>query len=144
MNFGLKHIVSLFLFSILVFPNDDGIEVRPHDKERFETEKQKIITTFFHVSNKSTVAQDFIADVTLPRTWKLITEDFPFELDINQTDIKMISFYIPATVDTGEYKVIYRVRGRKYPSFSDSYTIWVVVQNFKEESDLIQDDKIDQ
>ena len=143
MNIGFKNLISLFLFSILFFSNNDGIEVRPHDKERFETEKQKIVTTFFHVSNKSAVAQDFIADVTLPKTWKLITEDFPFELDINQTDIKMISFYIPATVDTGEYKVTYRVRGRKYPSFSDSYTIQIIVQNFKEESVLIQDEKID-
>jgi hypothetical protein len=143
MNYSMKHLAGVFLISILVFANEDGIEVRPHDKERIETEKQKIVTTFFVVSNKSAVVQEFIAEVQLPKTWKCITEDFPFELDVNQTDIKIVSFYIPATVKAGEYKVTYRMRGRKYPSFSDSYTITVVVVEISEQSTQLQNEKID-
>ncbi|MFH1941632.1 MAG: tetratricopeptide repeat protein [bacterium] len=63
----------------------------------------------------------------LPRGWKLITQDFPFELDENESVIKLVSVFVPQAATAGLYEITYRVTGRKYPSVSDFFTTQIAV-----------------
>ncbi len=131
----LKIIYIVYVFGVVsLIAKSGGIEVRPTREELFETEPQNIVTTVFRVSNVGSPRQEFVSQLELPEGWKLITQDFPFELDTNASDIKLISFYVPPTALAGKYEVTYRVRGRKYPSVSDFYTIYVIVLPVKKVS----------
>jgi len=126
-NSTLKIILSGFFVLGFLQANDLGVEVRPNDKELFESEPRKIVTTDFRVTNKTLGRQEFISEVELPEGWILITEDFPFELNSSESVIKTISFFIPQNALADEYEVTYRVRGWEFPSMSDFFTIRVVV-----------------
>ncbi|GAG97728.1 unnamed protein product, partial [marine sediment metagenome] len=106
---------------------EQGIKVKPAGKELIETEPKKIVTTVFHVTNKTSARQEFTSNAELPPGWVLITKDFPFELDPAESEIRLLSFLIPQKALAGRYKVIYSVRGTKYPSLYDFHTIHVVV-----------------
>lgn len=106
---------------------EQGIKVRPAGKELIETEPKKIVTTVFHVTNKTSARQEFTSETELPAGWILITKDFPFELGAGKTEVKLVSFFIPQKALAGRYKVTYSVRGTKYPSLCDFHTVHVVV-----------------
>ena len=57
----------------------------------------------------------------------LITKDFPFELNPNESDTRLVSFFVPQTALAGKYEITYVIRDRKYPSVRDFHTIYVVV-----------------
>ena len=103
------------------------VEVRTSVKELFETEPRKAVTIAFQVTNKTPQKHEFTSDLELPRDWKLIARDFPFELDANDTDIRLVSFFIPQRTLAGKYEVTYLVKEKEYPSLSASYTVYVVV-----------------
>lgn len=129
---------TLRLFQVSHF----GVKVRPHDKELIETETKRVATVEFRVTNPSYERQEFEAEVDLPEGWILITEDFPFELDPDESIIKFVSFYVPKNILAGKYKVTYRVRGKKFRSIVDYFTIHVVILNFKKVEKPKQEIKI--
>ncbi len=104
-----------------------NIEVRPTGKELIETEPRQIVTTAFRITNSTDKKREFISEVKLPKGWALITKDFPFELNPNETDTKLVSFFVPQATLAGKYEITYLVRDRKYPSIRDFYTIYAVV-----------------
>lgn len=121
----------ILLLSLLIFTaalaSDNGISVRPSDSDLIETECQQTVTTLFHVTNTGSKLDEFVPEIELPENWKLITKDFPFILEPNQTEIKLISFYVPHNAAVGKYDVIYKVHSREFPSVIDYYTVRVVV-----------------
>ena len=93
------YIILFYLISIASLRADNGgLEVRPAAEEYFLTTPQKNVTMIFHVTNKTSEKQEFKSIVEMPEGWKLITEDFPFELDQNQSIAKLVSFYIHGIV----------------------------------------------
>ena len=104
-----------------------NIEVRPAGKELVETEPRMIVTTVFRVTNSTDKKREFISEIKLPKGWTLVTKDFPFELNSNVSDRKLISFFVPQATLAGKYEITYVVRDRRYPSVRDFYTIYVVV-----------------
>jgi hypothetical protein len=104
-----------------------GVQVRPADKELFETEPRQIVTTVFRVTNTASERREFTAELRLPQGWNPITRDFDFELDAHETETRLVSFLAPQTTFAGEYEVTYLVKARWYPSVADFYTIHVVV-----------------
>jgi len=104
-----------------------NIEVRPAGKESIETEPRRIVTTAFRVTNSTDKKREFISEVKLPKGWALITKDFPFELNSNASDTKLVSFFVPQATLAGKYEITYVVTDRKYPSVRDFHTIYVVV-----------------
>jgi hypothetical protein len=105
-------------------------EIRPAGESLIETVPNKNVTAAFRVTNKAEI-QDFTTEVGLPEGWKLITKDFPFFLEKNQTDLRLISIYVPPSTTAGKYEVTYQLRGRKFPSIRDSYSFWVVVSPYR-------------
>lgn len=124
-NILLIGLFTLRLFQVSHF----GVKVRPNDKELIETETKRVATVEFRVTNMSFERHEFEAEVDLPERWILITEDFPFELEPDESIIKFVSFYVPKNVSAGKYEVTYRVRGRKFRSIMDYFTIYVVILN---------------
>jgi len=104
-----------------------NIEVRPAEKELFETEPRRIVTTAFRITNSTDKKREFISEVKLPKGWTLITKDFPFELNSNASDTKLVSFFVPQATLAGKYEITYIIKDRKYPSIRDFHTIYAVV-----------------
>jgi len=109
--------------------SDFGVEVRPVDENLIDAFSKEVVMTRFSIRNYTSRRHEFESEVQLPKTWELISVDFPFELESNQSTIKMISFFIPDSVKTGKYEVKYRVMGREFPSLSDEINICVVVRD---------------
>jgi len=121
-------IVSLCLSIVTLLEAEErSVEVKPTGRELLETEPRKIVATAFRVTNKTSDKREFIPHVKLPEGWILITKDFPFDLDANESDTRLVSFFIPQATSAGKYMVTYSVRDRRYLSLSDSYTVYVVV-----------------
>lgn len=104
-----------------------GVQVRPADKELFETEPRQIVTTVFRVTNTASEQREFVAELKLPQGWLPITRESVFLLEGNKTETRLVSFLAPETAAAGKYKVTYLVKAREDPSVSDFYTIYVVV-----------------
>jgi len=63
----------------------------------------------------------------LPEGWNLITKDFPFELNPQQIDNRLLSFFVPQTTLAGNYEITYIVQDKEDPSLRDSYKIYILV-----------------
>jgi len=96
-------------------------------KELLETEPRQVVTAVFRVTNPTDKKREFITEVKLPQGWVPITKDFPFELNPNETNTKLVSFFVPQTILAGKYKITYVIKDRKYPAVRDFYTVDVVV-----------------
>ena len=96
-------------------------------KELLETKPRQIVTTVFRITNPTDEKREFVTEVKLPQGWALITKDFPFELNPNETDTKLVSFLVPQTTLAGKYELTYVIKDRKYPAIRDFYTVYVVV-----------------
>ena len=108
-----------------------GVIVRPNTTELVQSEPKKTVTTVFRVTNTSESRRTFIAEVGFPENWRLITQEFPFELDPQQTEIRVVSFFIPQNTPAGVYEVSYLVKDREYPSRSDYYALPVQVLQYR-------------
>ena len=96
-------------------------------KELIETEPRAIVTAVFLVSNPTDQRREFVSEVSLPDGWMLITKDFEFELSPNQTDTRLISFFVPQTALAGVYEITCVIKDRKNPAIRDFYTASVKV-----------------
>ena len=102
--------------------------MRPKNAEELlETEPRAIVTTVFTVTNPTDQKREFISEVKLPQGWVLITKDFSFELNPNESDTRLVSFFVPQTTLAGKYEITYVIKDRKYPSISDFYTTYCLV-----------------
>ncbi|MFC1568756.1 hypothetical protein ACFL4L_00850 [bacterium] len=108
--------ILLTCLSSVLLANDMDIEIRPANEGVLETNPDKNITTVFHVTSHRSEVQEYISEVELPEGWKLITQNLPFDLEQNETEIRLLSFYIPRSTPKGTYTVFFHIRGRKYPS----------------------------
>jgi hypothetical protein len=130
------HISKINIFLCLsmipmIMAADRGVEVRPGNNELIETEPKKTVTTVFHVTSKSPGMREFVSNAILPEGWKLITQDFPFQLAENQSEIKLLSFFVPQTAAAGVYEISYQVQDREFPSRLDYYNINVHVLAYR-------------
>jgi len=121
-------VVFVILSTEFLLANDAGILVRPASDAVVEVWPGEVHTSIFRVINEQNERQDFQADVQLPINWKLVTQEFPFELDKGQQENKLVSFYVPSTTPAGEYTITFRIASRKYPSISDQFDLYVHVK----------------
>lgn len=125
-----------FLFFLIIFfiltttslqAGQQGIQVNLAGLELIRTEPRQVVTTTFRVTNTSEEEREFIGSVTLPEGWQLITQEFSFELSPNESDVRLVSFFIPQGVLAGSYEITYTVRDQKTPFISDWHSITVEV-----------------
>ncbi|MEW5768090.1 MAG: carboxypeptidase regulatory-like domain-containing protein [bacterium] len=122
-------IISLCLLTVTPLEAEErGVEIRGCGKELLETEPGRTITTVFQITNKSAEKQEFTSEVQLPEGWIPVTRDISFELGVNESDIRLVSFFIPQAALADKYEVTYLVKGGGYPStISNFCTIYIVV-----------------
>ena len=113
--------------AVYVIASDRGLDVIPTGRQLFEIAPEQIVTTAFHVTNSTYKKRLFISEVKLPEHWRLITEDFPFELEPGENITKLVSFFVPEKTPAGRYRIRYLVRARKSPLICDFCTIDVIV-----------------
>jgi len=130
MKYVFYHMLVGLLLASCAFAVNGEFEIRPAGEVLVETAPDKNATLAFHVTNKS-MKQEFASEVTLPDGWKLIVKEFPFTLDQNQSDLKLVSLYVPQNVAVGKYEITYRIRGRQYPRITDYSTFTVGVVPFR-------------
>ncbi len=106
---------------------EKNVKVRATGKELRETEPGQTLTAVFRVTNETAETREFDSKVELPENWKLITGDFPFQLNADESDVRIVGFYVPKGAPDGKYRVRYAVHDREHPSLSDFYFIQVVV-----------------
>ena len=119
-------VISLLLCAPCLGAQENGVEVRPSGIDLLETEPRRIATAVFQVTNETSEKEKFLSEVKLPQGWTLITNHPSFELGPHESDTRLVSFLVPQSALAGQYELTYFVKGRKLPSFTDSYTIDVV------------------
>jgi hypothetical protein len=89
-----------------------GIEIirqNPGVIEAFPSEK---VTLVFEVKNNFKETHNFTSELILPAEWEILEKDlpFPFELASNGSQMRLLSFFIPAQTNPGTYAISYIVK----------------------------------
>lgn len=94
---------------------EQGILVKPANESRIQAQPGKIITVSFSVTNATTSKQQYEARLVLPAGWRAFVKETPFELSANQSDIRLVSFFIASETPAGQYEVQYSVKDNAVP-----------------------------
>jgi len=126
----------IYIFFFLTFfqvlnGEERGIEVRPGQAELIEIDPGQIVTTTFRITNKSDAKLVLMPELKLTTGWKSILKNFAFELEPGQSEMKLISIYVPQNTIPGDYEVIYRVQGREFLSYESEAAVTIKVQQQK-------------
>ncbi|PKP55192.1 hypothetical protein CVT91_16320, partial [Candidatus Atribacteria bacterium HGW-Atribacteria-1] len=112
-------ILAFFILSIVFAQaEDNGVEVLALGPKVKEIKSREVVTFPFRVSN------------TTNQTRLPITKDFPFKLDKGESEIRLVSFFVPKTVLAGIYEITYLVRDRDFPSISGRCSTVVIALPF--------------
>jgi hypothetical protein len=85
-------------------------EVRAAVQGKLQAKPGTIVVVGMSVSNKTSVKNSYQSQVVLPQGWKLVTRDFPFDLQPNESDIRLLSFSIPLDASARPYEIRYIIR----------------------------------
>jgi len=103
------------------------IDVQPAAGARVETRPGKVVTVSMRVSNNSTSSVRFEPSVVLPKGWRAFKKESSFELSAGASDIRLISFSLPAETPPGRYEVRYGVKDAADPTITAQALVSVVV-----------------
>jgi len=124
-------ILAFFILSIVFAQaEDNGVEVLALGPKVKEIKSREVVTFPFRVSNTTNQTREFIGELILPKQWLPITKDFPFKLDKGESEIRLVSFFVPKTVLAGIYEITYLVRDRDFPSISGRCSTVVIALPF--------------
>jgi hypothetical protein len=127
----MKKRIQIFIFLCFwVYPSfskDSGVMVRSMVQEIFETTPGTNIMATFRVTNQTPEDLEFIPETILPKGWKPITRDLPFEIAAVSSDLRLVSFHVPRETPAGRYEISFSVASRKRLAVSDFYSITVLV-----------------
>jgi len=124
---GLLLVIVCILASASAPAEGSGVQVRPTGTGIVETKPREVVTVAVRVTNVGREKAKFLGRVNLPRDWKLVTEDFPFEIAAGESDVRLVSFFAPRVALCGKYRIVYSVTDAAIPSVSDTCTITVIV-----------------
>jgi len=127
MKIGCSHILMAMALLTASAVAQNRVEVRPAGEDYLEADPRSTVTTLVRVRNLWDRDLELVTEVIMPEGWKLITQEAPYTLNSQESDLRLLSLYIPQNVPAGDYQVVYRVRGREYPSISDQTPIRVHV-----------------
>jgi len=128
-GFDYKAFILLLLFAAGGLAAQEHLAVRTNEREVITVQPGQIVTTTFRIENRDLNDAEFIAHCPLPDGWKSITDNLSFFIPMGQTEIRILSFVVPALAPAGDYTLHYRVSSRPYPEISDSRTFTVRVQS---------------
>ncbi|RPI03619.1 MAG: hypothetical protein EHM64_12035 [Ignavibacteriae bacterium] len=107
--------------------NQDAVVLRPAAKSLIEAKPGSITPATFKIINLSSEQQTFKAEMILPKGWKPVTREFPFDLTAGESDVRLTTFSIPSDAPAGKYTIRYKVRDQASPVHEAVASIDVVV-----------------
>lgn len=119
-------IIACCFFSTFLAAAEKGVEVSLSGEEFLKTEPRRIVTTAFLVTNKNSQPREFTSEVNLPEGWILVTRDLSFALDANESEIRLVTFFIPQAALARKHQITYWVKEKESP-FRGFSTVYVAV-----------------
>jgi hypothetical protein len=127
----MKRSIQIALLMVVavipVYSRDSGVTVRSMVQDIFETTPGSNIMARFRVTNQTSEDLEFISETNLPKGWKLITQDLPFEIGAVSSDLRLVGFHVAKETPAGHYEISFSVASRKRLAVSDVYSIKVIV-----------------
>jgi len=121
----------LCVLSVAIQARDAGrIEVRLTSDEVISTMPGNVVTTAVEVSNKTARTQELITNIKLPKRWRTITREIPYELQSENSIVKLVSVLVPPGTPVGKYNVFYDVQLSSYEYYKNSCNIQIIVTPF--------------
>lgn len=125
---NMKQRFLIILFTLIAtLSYSQSIEIIPKSQVMIESYPGEKVIVAFLVKNKSFYKSSFISELQLPKEWNVITQDIPFELEVNQGEVRLLSFSIPGNARPGNYSLTYIVKGISDSSLFNSFSFIVKV-----------------
>ncbi len=105
-----------------------SLEVAIAGKALLDTDPGQVVTSTFRATNRTRDARDVAGTLELPAGWSAVTREMPFVLDPGASDLRLISFLVPATAAAGRYRIGYAVQDRGASGFADRVEVDVIVR----------------
>ena len=130
--FCLLILTALHVVAALSFQSR-SITVVPSSGTRVETVPGRLLTLSFRVTNTSSTRKRFESSVVTPTGWRRLAKDFPFELEAEGSDIRLLSISIPAETPAGDYALRYNVKDPSNPNETAEVAMTIVITGVKEQ-----------
>lgn len=135
---GCLLLLALQLWSPATLAQASGLLVEPTGARVRTVDPRKVVTLVVRVANRTNEAVQLEGQPSLPRDWRAITPEFPFQLAAGASAMRLVSFMVPESTPAGEYRVGYQVRGREEPNIRDGFYLAVRVRPvFKLQVDVV-------
>jgi hypothetical protein len=134
--------VAVWLLALLAMPlalaEGTGLLVQPTGPRLFTVDPREVVTLVVRVTNRTNEAVQLEGQLSLPRDWRAITPEFPFQLAAGASAMRLVSLLVPESTPAGEYRVGYQVRARENPNIRDGLSLAVRVRPvFKLQVDVV-------
>ena len=106
----------LLLASVLVKAQGGGVDVTLADASLLTVKPREVVTRVLQVTNRTGATGTFEGRLLLPKDWRAITPEFPFQLAAGATVMRLVSFFAPENTAAGDYRVSYQIANRANPA----------------------------
>jgi len=86
------------------------LDVQPAVGGKITAKPGSIVAVGVKVENRAPIGASYQSRISLPQGWKLVTRDFPFDLQPGGSDVRLISFSIPPDAPALHYQIGYVVQ----------------------------------
>ena len=107
MTKGFFALISIFL-PFLLMSND--IDIRLVNQSKLASEPGKVNNFLIAITNQGTKPAVLVPELSVPESWKVITDFRIIKLKPGQKTNKLISFIIPPKAVAGQYEIIYTLK----------------------------------
>jgi len=106
--------ICLFFFlaclalPLTLFAEESGVSIRVANAPS-KLSPLQAVTFSFLITNKNDRAHNFEEQVKLPTGWPLLISSVPFSIEAGDSDVRLVSFQVPAVAAAGNYDIVYRI-----------------------------------
>ena len=131
MRYRLALLAAAFLFLVaspgLPQGQGHGVSILASDPKLVEVRPQEVITQPFVVTNGTKAKREFVAEVQLPKGWRAVTRELPYQLEAGEQDVRLVSFYVPLSALAGRYSLLYRAKDPRNAQIKAEEKVDIVV-----------------
>ncbi len=102
--------LTIFIVGVGPVRSQQLVDVQTAIQGSITAKPGSIVATGIKVANRSSSSSSYRSKVMLPEGWRAVTRDFPFDLQPAASDVRLISFSIPANAPAKQYSIGYSVQ----------------------------------
>lgn len=118
-------LLTILIVGVGAVSSQQRIDVQTAVKGTITAKPGSIVAAGITVANRTQSKGSFRSQVTLPEGWRVVTRDFPFNLQPGESDVRLISFSIPPDAPAKQYNIGYAIRDSA--AHEGSTTLQVIV-----------------